>query len=235
MSLPQRHADTTLARIVDTLRLRLDDELPLDSPMGPVGACRTFRGHEAIDKIVTVSLVAPAIGIDSHMLFAFGRGDSAVPHFTLDSVHAGGTFAFHLDLIPRVDLGSQLAYMDFVYGPLTEVHAAGRRRDGLTAAQLSPRQLALMSPWMLAHRASEAAFAELGSLVTPYLDRWFELVSGGVPAEVVRVSAAALRTRDQGNRDALFDPAVDPVWNNVERLIGADTGARIRALLREVG
>jgi hypothetical protein len=240
MSLPKQLSDATLAKLVDALALRETHAegggpwRTLVSPMGPapVGGVRLFRG-DAIQQLVTVSIAVPMIRLDSHMLFAFTLPDSQVPHFTLDSVFAGSYYAFHLDLIPRVDLGSWLGYMDGIYGRLTEVFEAGRKHDGLSEATLSPRQLALMSPWMLAHRATEASFAGIGTYVNAYLDHWLGLMKIGVPADArAELTSEELAARDRRNRAALFNPAVDPVWAQVERLIGADAGEQIRGLLR---
>jgi hypothetical protein len=241
LSLPAALAGRTVDAIVDRLSLREvhgSDGGPLMtlvSQMGPapVGQVRVFTG-DVVDPLVTVSLAVPAIGLDSHMLFAFTRADSAVPHFTVDSVFAGGSYAFHLDLIPRVDLGASLAYMNAAYQPLSETCTAARGHDGLSPAALGPRQLALMSPWMLAHRADEAAFRTIDRFVDRYRDHWFALVEGGLPDDAMAdVDPARLADRDRRNRAALFDPEVDPVWAQVGRLIGEPTAAEIRTLLRE--
>ena len=76
--------------------------------------------------MVTSTIVVPPIQLDSHMMFAFTPSDSAVPHFTLDSVRAGDHHAFHLDLIPRLDLGAHLAYMDACFTPLTPTFDWGK-------------------------------------------------------------------------------------------------------------
>ena len=52
---------------------------------------------------------------------------------------------------------------------------------GLSPAHLSPRQYAIMSPWMLAKRATAEAFAAIDDLVDAYLDHWLGLVHGGIP------------------------------------------------------
>lgn len=203
--------------------------MPLPGPMpGAGGECRVWTG-DRIERMVYVGLAFPPANLDSHMLFAFTPSTDAAPHFTLDSVIAGPNHAFHLDLIPRVDLGAHLAYMDACFAPLTEAFEAGRSIDGLSAAHLSPRQLALMSPWMLAYRATEDAFAKINGAVGAYLDHWTKLVENGVTADV---DAAGLSDRDARNRAALFNPDVDPVWNQISPLIGEDRNARIRALLR---
>ena len=41
-----------------------------------------------------------------------------------------------------------------------------------------------------------------------------------------------LALRDRRNRATLFNPQVDPVWLQVDRLVGAETSARIRDLLK---
>lgn len=239
-SLPAALAARTLDTIVDRLSLEQvhgSDGGPLMTlapTMGskPVGSVRVFTG-EHLDQLVTVSIAVPQIGLDSHMLFAFTAADSAVPHFTLDSVFAGGSYAFHLDLIPRVDLGASLEYMRGIYEPLTESFMAARKLDGLSAAALGPLQLALMSPWMLAYRADEAGFAAIDAHVEHYLDQWFEVLDGVPPAAADDARACNLAERDARNRAALFDPEVDPVWGQVSRLIGESTAAAIRSLLRE--
>ena len=209
--------------------------LPLEShiPMaqGEVGSVRVFTGGPLF-RVVTCSLAVEAIQLDSHMLFAFTPGSSAVPHFTLDSVKAGEHFAFHLDLIPRLDLGAHRVYMDEVFGPLDEAHAAGAAIEGLSKAHLSPRQLAIMSPWMLANRADEAAFKTIAGVVEQYQAHWFGLLSKGVSeAAIDGISATELAERNLRNKRMIFDPAVDPVWERITPLIGEQAVAAQRALL----
>ena len=203
---------------------------PTDS--APMGQVRLFAGNP-IQKVVYVGISAPPIQLDSHMLFAFTSADSPIPHFTLDAIQAGSGFAFHLDLIPRVDLGANLPYMNAALRPLTVEFEAAKAIEGLSPAHLSPQQCALMSPWMLAYRASEAAFLQIEKPVNTYLEHWFGLVKQGVPAEaIVGVDSASLAQRDQLNRQALFNPAVDPVWEKIAPLIGPEAGARIREILK---
>ena len=195
----------------------------LTSPMSPepVGELRVWTGGKGVAKAVYCGLAVEAIGLDSHMVFAFTEAGSLVPHFTLDSVFGQGTHAFHLDLIPRLELASHLGYIDAVFTPLTEVFEEVQQRDGLTPAAIGPRQRAMMSPWMCVNRATDEAFAGIGSAVTAYLEHWLSLLDGGLPADVVdSASDTDLERRDLANRAALFSPEVDPVWNMIARLIG---------------
>ena len=96
---------------------------------GSCGEARLYCGDK-ISKVLTCSITAPAIGLDSHMLFAFTPSGGAIPHFTVDSVQAGDHMAFHLDLIPRLDLAIHLAYMDWAFGGLTTTFMAASGIEG---------------------------------------------------------------------------------------------------------
>lgn len=199
----------------------------------PVGNVRLFRGAVSL---VYVGLGVPMIGLDSHMMFAFTPSTSAVPHFTVDSVNAGEGYAFHLDLIPRVDLGAHLAYMDHCYGPLTELRRSTLAAGGLEPADLSPRQWALMSEWMLANHCDEETFREIRSTVDAYRRHWLGLVESGIPAELhADMGPAELEARDRANRASIFDPDVDRVWERVERLVGEERSEEVRLLLAGAG
>lgn len=142
------------------------------------------------------------------------------------------TYAFHLDLIPRVDLGANLKYIDACFNPLTEEFQKSLTLEGLSKAHLSPRQYAIMSPWMLAYRADENAFREIESSVNFYLEHWFSLVESGLSEELTKnFTADELAERDRKNRAIIFNPKVDKVWAQVDRLVGAEMSAQMREVL----
>ncbi len=243
-SLPHALWERTLDRIVDRFALaEVAGEdggpwLPLQSQApfhrGGVGQMRVFRGAPLF-QVVTSNIVVPPIQLDSHMLFAFAPPASAVPHFTLDSVRAGDHYAFHLDLIPRVDLGARLAYMDLCFAPLTEAYERGEAMEGFTRAHLSPRQYAIMSPWMLAKRATREAFAGIDGLVEHYLGHWFRLLDEGVPDDALEgIDQAALIDRDRRNKAIIFNREVDKVWDQITPLVGRDAAEKQIAMLRTV-
>ena len=155
-----------------------------------------------------------------------------MPHFTLDSVFGQGTYAFHLDLIPRVDLGTHLDYLDWAHTPLDATYDEVTGHPGLTKTAIGPRQFAMMSPWMLVHRAEEEAFRGIGGTVDTYLEHWFSLVEGEVPDAVLAdVADTDLPARDERNRANIFNPDVDKVWAQVQQLIGAEQAEAVRTLL----
>ena len=128
---------------VDAIASRLELEETVNTPLAsamdgsPVGAHRVLA-RDGVAALVYVGMTVEAFGLDSHMCFAFTPATSPVPHFTVDSVLAGPHYAFHLDLIPRVDPGANLAYIDHCYSPLTEVHDETMQIEGLTRLTCRP-------------------------------------------------------------------------------------------------
>lgn len=235
MSAAQTLSHHTLEKIRQRLQMREVHSTPLNSAMGPVGTLRVFGGG-AVTKMVYIGMSVAQFGLDSHMIFAFTAPDSPIPHFTLDSVLNAPDFAFHIDLIPRVDLGAHLEYLDAVFQPLTEEYQRAQKIEGLTPARLTPRQYAIMSPWMLVSRANQSAFEQIEASVNHYLAHWFALVENGLPPQVLAtIDSGALAERDRKNRAAIFNPQVDPVWAQVDRLLGADMSAYLRDMLKSPG
>ena len=199
----------------------------------PVGLVRLFTGEVTL---IYVGMTVPMIQLDSHMMFAFTPAGSAVPHYTVDSVQNADMYAFHLDLIPRVDLGANLAYMDHCYGSLIEPRKAALELDGLTPADLAPRQWALMSEWMLANHCGEETFLAMLPTIDTYREQWFSLVENGIPDGLLEeVDRTNLAQRDERNRGSIFDPEVDRVWAQVERLLGKEQSDSTRMLLASAG
>jgi hypothetical protein len=226
-----------LAQIGDRLsltELHGPDGGPFRSLVSPrsgqdCGETRILVGDGVVKKVVYHAVVAEMIGLDSHMIFAFTDPESAIPHWTFDSVVAGGVYAFHLDLLPRADLGAHLKYMDAAYGPLTDSHASGREIPGLTEPDLSPRQRSVMSQWMLAYRVPEDEYKNIDPFVQAYLDHWFTLVEKGLPEDVVAsVGDTELAVRDQRNRGMIFNRDVDPVWDMITPLVGQEQSELMR-------
>jgi hypothetical protein len=234
MTLAADLAFSTLDKLTKRLSLTEVETIPLTSPMmpEPVGSVRIFS-CEKLSKVVYIGMSVPFIKLDSHMIFAFTKTDSAIPHFTLDSVNNDTTYAFHLDLIPRVDLGANLEYIDAVYDGLTEEFDKANQIEGLSKAHLNPRQLAVMSPWMLVNRAESEAFEKIFNSVDFYLNHWYSLVENGISEDITKqFSGEYLAERDRKNREIVFNPDVDKVWTQVDRLVGAEMSAKMREILK---
>lgn len=223
--------------------------LPLLAPSFgnvPAGSFRLWHGGDRLQKVVYTGITVEAIGLDSHMIFAFTRRDSLVPTFTLDSVftrmppdmdpnfpEGGDMYAFHLDLIPKCDLGVNEPYMRRCFEPMTELQARVLAADGVYAAQLSPMQRAIMSPWMLAQRTTPEAYeTEIFPAADAYLDHWLALVDNGIDDIADSIQGEAGASRDATNRGLIFNREVDPVWNKIDMMLGADVSNLMIDVLR---
>jgi hypothetical protein len=197
----------------------------------PAGRVRVFTS-EAVPRIVYSNLDVPSRGMDTHMFYAFTAPGSAVPHFTLDAVATRGILAFHVDLVPRVDLATHVDYMDAVYGPLDALHKDVAANEELTAASIPSRGRALMSPWMLANRTSEQAWPAVAEPCIAYLEHWLGLVANGVGDDVLASLADTdLVARDALLRRSLFGLDIDPAWDHVASVVGAEPVAALRNAL----
>lgn len=200
----------------------------------PTGELRVWTGEGFVKKMVYAGVWANVPGVielDSHMLYAFTDPSSAVPHFTLDSVQRMdlNTHAFHLDLTPRVDLGSHLEYIDEVFQPLLPTFDECNAIEGMSPAEITPRQRAIMSAWMLVGRATADAYRQLDPIVQVYADRYFDLGENGLSAETTATLADTdLVRRDGINRSYIFSREVDPVWNQITPLLGMENCEYIR-------
>ena len=199
---------------------------------GPAGSVRLFEG-EAVPRLVYCHLALRARDLDSHMLYAFLPADSAVPHFTVDAVAVAGAGvqAYHVDLMPRVDLATAPSYLDDVLVPLDPTFRAVADDPAYRPAELTPKQRALMSPWMLAHRLDAADFPRTAGPVDAYLQHWLALVRDGVDAAAHGLRPADLAARDAITRKVIFGGDVDPAWDLASSAVGAEPIAELRALL----
>jgi nucleoside-diphosphate-sugar epimerase len=217
-----------------------DAALPLHAVGGPldgvrIGEFRVYTGADGL-RVVYSKLAIDDFGMDTHQVYAFTGESSAVPHLFLDtaiSPNTEGTFHVGLDLVPRVDLGANLAYAQGVYAPLDEPRAAALSAPGvMPVPSLGPLQWALRSPWMVAAIVAPADLERLRGVVDAYVDRWLDLVVQGLPEDTVAsVGWQDLPGRDRRNREAMFSPVTNPVWTLLDRLVGVDVAQRMRDLL----
>ena len=132
-----------------------------------------------------------------------------------------------VDLLPRLDLAVNLAYVDEVYGPLTPVLEDAFDMPGLEPERLAPRRATCFSPWRLSVTGPIECANALGGIVNRYLDHWMAVISGGVGASVDPVAndPTKLVQHDKFHRNALFDEASDSRWDRIYRLLGPNEAA----------
>ena len=215
----------------------------------PAGSFRLWDGGDKLLKLVYTGITVEAIGLDSHMIFAFTKPDSIVPTFTLDSVYmnmppnmdpnfpdGGDMYAFHLDLVPKCDLGVNDEYMERCFVPMTETRSGVLAADGIYPAQLSPKQNAIMSPWMLAQRTTPAAYeSEIFPAAEAYVNHWLGLVDDGLGDIESSIRGETGAARDARNRELIFNRDIDPVWHKIDGMLGPEISDFMIRVLRNQG
>ncbi|NJN44730.1 MAG: hypothetical protein HC806_08440 [Anaerolineae bacterium] len=130
-------------------------------------------------------------------------------------------------------MGANLLYLDTVFHPLTPEYEKARKTEGLTEARLLPRQFAIMSPWMLAFRATEAAYRAVEPSIDFYLNHWAGLVETDLSRTVLEsLGEVDLTVRDTRNRAAIFNTDVDKVWDQITPMIGKEMADEMIAVLK---
>jgi hypothetical protein len=182
---------------------------------------------------VAVTLRRP--GFEGGMLYAFTAPQSAAPHLGFDTGAVGPARICHLDLIPRIDLATDIGYVDAVYGPLTAAADAAADLPGVSPAHLPRRQRALLSPWMiscvLADPTAPDPYDALAPVVSEYVEQWCAVALAGAPSAV---DPAELAARDRRTRPILFSPDVDEVWAGLEVMLGPDVGRVVLDIVQGV-
>ncbi len=124
-----RH-EATVDRVAARFGLQGRGETPLVDmhDHSDLGAARTLLGPE-VDKAVVVDLALPDHDQPSalHWFYAFARPTALVPHLAVEwseidgseSPDDGPRLGLLLDLLPRLDLAVNVAYVDEVYVPIT--------------------------------------------------------------------------------------------------------------------
>lgn len=195
-----------------------------------VGDVRVWTGP-LIPKLVDSRLTVDAKGIDSVMLHAFAASDGTAPHLTSDVAGFDGRLALGLDLTPRVDLAAEPAYLDGVYAPLSDAHAAAAGIEGATPMAVPLRLRAFTSPWMTGVSVGDDRLAEIQKVYDVYLERFFAVLEDGAPP----VGDVDLVARDRLVRRAQFDPASDGVWDFLATMLGQSSVDTLLELVREPG
>jgi hypothetical protein len=237
MSLVRELSERTLQRVVEGVGARevhgVDGGPFLAAGTEATSGTMRLFTSESAPKIVATTLAVPARDVVTCMIFAFSPSGSALPHFTLDCGERPDGYAFHLDLMPRVELAAHLTYMDEVFDPLTPLYDVGAATPGLSATGTTRRQIAMMSPWMLVHLADESAFRAIDATVQAYAEHWLHVLRTGLTsAAAADVAGVDVAARDAAVRANLFSPEVDPVWGRVEAMIGPEGAATMRGQLQ---
>lgn len=194
-----------------------------------VGELRVYRGRGVIEKVVSAHFKLELPALESYMVTVFTRPESPVPHFVLDVVRFGPQASFHVDLLPKRDLGVSLPYVDLCFAPLSQIRA-DLEQDARFAPGTAPlRQRAFMSPWMALFTHEPERLEAARSYVDRYFAHWSSLLTS---KDALLAPDPSLAARDAQQRKLVFSRELDPVWGMLDRTLGAPTVDLLLAALR---
>jgi len=186
-----------------------------------VGELRVYRGRGVVEKVVSAHFKLEAPAMESYMVTVFTRPDSPVPHFVLDVVRFGAQASFHVDLLPKRDLGVSLSYVDRCFSPLSAIRAEIEEDARFTAGTAPLRQRAFLSPWMALFTHAPADLEAARGYVDRYFAHWSSLLT--TMPDAVLAADPSLVARDVLQRKLVFSREVDPVWGMLDRALGEKT------------
>jgi hypothetical protein len=191
---------------------------------GATGSQFTFSGPE-IDWFVHSWIGNPQYGFCNIHITVWLGPQINIPHFGLAIATVPDVF-FYMDYIPRVDLMTDLAYLDHYYEPVNERYLEIRKRPDLayfTSKSLYVRQALSETAICYTCPPSDERLAFVRSLAHEMLDRWLKWVDEGTP--VPASERAALAARDLAIRRNIAER--DPANVVGDRLFGKEMTDRL--------
>jgi hypothetical protein len=175
---------------------------------GAQGSQSTFSGPE-IDWFVHSWIGNPQFGFcNIHVTIWLGP-HIRVPHFGLAIATVPDLF-FYMDYIPRVDLMTDLTYLDHYYEPLNEDYLEWRKRPELayfTSKSLYVRQALSETALCYTGTPNDANLALAEAQAHARLDRWLKWVDEAEPTPAHERPALAARDLAIRRNIAERDPA----------------------------
>jgi len=202
----------------------------------PAGYLRLWAATDdsLIDRLVHFRLQSPPV--DTHLLFLFGRSETAMPHFHGQVVQfAVDACVYNADIMPRLDPVDHPNYFRQVFGPVTKAYwkAATDRNNVCSMAPANPAISVYLSPWSIqAGRPTTCAELErVAPSIDTYIDQCLTLAYN---LDYDAPDAAYMRDRDARHLALFHSEELDPrAWNGVYRVIGKEAGQRIKQVFSE--
>jgi hypothetical protein len=228
--------------ILSDLHHKIDDRLSLHpqpanqpfqsfaSPDGSItGSLQTFVGTH-VDWLIYSSIDAPGRSFSTMRLTTWLDSQIQVPHLAFEFGLFSSQLLFYIDYIPRIDLWSDLEYVEQYYKPVEPTYLQLRENANLTvfvSKGLYVRQVQSPVPLCFTCPPTDESLALLQTITHEMCDRWLNWIeqASPVPAE----KQAALAERDQRIRRIIAEH--DPGNAILARSLGSDiTNQLVRSL-----
>jgi hypothetical protein len=208
---------------------------PSPTGTGIAGTVRLWAATDdsLLDRLVHCRLQSDPV--DTHLLFLFGRADTAMPHFHGQVVQFGPDgFVYNADIVPRLDGVEHPDWFTEVYGPVTKAYwkVATDRQNVASMAPANPSIALYLSPWSIAagRPTNRAELDRAEPSIHAYIDHCLALARG---LRYAGAAPEALRERDERHLALLQSDALDPrAWKGVYRLIGEAAGRELKDIFR---
>lgn len=211
--------------------------LPLtlaDDPTVSAGSVRLWRGRDdsPLDRMVHMCLLAGPV--ETHLLFAFGRADSSMPHLHAQVVQfPPDGCVYNVDFLPRLDAVEYPDWYTRVFSNLRRPYRLATSDTQYTCAHApaNPALAIYMSPWGIASGRTVASELEA---VTPHIEAYVaHYCALAREHDWAQPDGLDLAARDDRHLRLFFADELDPrAWNGVYKVIGESRGSMIKALLR---
>lgn len=209
--------------------------LPLtlsEQPEQSAGFVRLWRGvaDSPLDRMVHMRLEAGPVL--TQLLFVFGRADSCMPHFHLQTVQfPPDGCVYNADVLPRLDPVQQPGWFSKVYTGLRRPYraAVGDPANSCAQAPANPALAFYMSPYGIASgRTDLDELVRVEPQLRAFVSHYLELAGGPWPAPEGVDTVA----RDKQYLQLFFADELDPrAWHGVYKVIGEPRGKLVKQAL----
>lgn len=198
----------------------------------PVGEICLFEGSRLIDNVVSVHILKQSMQLDAYMIAAFTRNDNCYPHLVFDTEILPDDAAFHIDLVHKQDVSTDIDYIISVMEPLSEAFDAANSNEKFRFSDATRLMKAMLNPWMASFHCQPEDLPASKDTIEAYMQHWLSLVGQKTVAAFNNVDSAQIATYDLSHRRAIYDPRVDVLWDMIAGIIGVESRDLILELLR---
>lgn len=197
-----------------------------------VGDMRVLQGSNVIDKVIVVHIMKDSTGLDAYMVAAFSRPGSLYPHLAFDSLWLPHDAAFHIDLLHKKDISTDLDYIGEVLEPMTAAFDKAAANKNFRFSDATKLMCALLNPWMVSYHCLPEHLNQAQEVVDAYIQYWLSLINKKDGIRFDGEDNPQCAAYDQAHRRALFNPKVDILWDMLVNLIGAESRDLLLSLLQ---
>ena len=198
-----------------------------------IGDIQVFNGSLLLDKVIRVHIHQPAINLEAYMIAAFTKPELLYPHLMYDCESLPEDSAFHIDLIHKQDISTDIAYIEAVLEPLSPAFEAAQANPHFRFSEATRLMKAMLNPWMASYHCNHEHLVESYDTIAAYVNYWLSLVDTNTTGiDFSNTSSGKIADYDYRHRQAIYNPKVDILWDALTGIIGNEARDEILAMLQ---